>query len=131
MAHAEAKSFDRFKFCFLLGIFILFLSAGPAKAEAPSYFIKAVVDLKEKKIQAAQKVHFTNTSSQEITDIYFHIYPNREYTQREKNFMARYLSYFKVDVLPEGFQSGAMQIFSVREKNNDLSFKIEGSDRSL
>ena len=131
MAHAEAKGFDRFKFCFLLGIFILFLSAGPAKAEAPSYFIKAVVDLKEKKIQAAQKVHFTNTSSQEITDIYFHIYPNREYTQREKNFMARYLSYFKVDVLPEGFQSGAMQIFSVREENNDLSFKIEGSDRSL
>ena len=71
--------------------------------EHPHYRIKAEVDVSKKTIVASQTVNFVNKTSSSIDEMYFHIYPNRYYTEKEKEFMQRFSGYFKVDVFPEGF----------------------------
>ena len=47
--------------------------------EPPKYEINALIDTTNHKIEAKQKVIFTNNSDKEISEIYFHIYPHRKY----------------------------------------------------
>lgn len=99
--------------------------------EHPRYTIKAVVDVPQKKIIAEQTVTFTNNSSQDIHELYFHIYANRHYTQKEKNFMLQYGGYFKINPFPEGFQPGRVRIRSVTHQGQTLDFHVEGEDQTL
>jgi hypothetical protein len=100
-------------------------------AQMPRYEIDAEVDTASHKIKARQKVTFTNNTDKELTEIYFHIYPNRKYSESEKRFLARYAAYFKINPYPEGFQGGAFNINSISSDNQGLAYKIEGDDRTI
>ncbi len=99
--------------------------------EHPRYDITASVDVSQKEISAKQIVTFTNNSSRDIRELYFHIYPNRYYTPKEKQFMLFYAGYFKVDLFPEGFQRGRLHIQSVVNKGRPLKFEVTGKDQTL
>ncbi len=100
-------------------------------AELPRYEIDAKIDTTSHKISARQKVTFTNNTDKELSEIYFHIYPNRKYSESEKRFLARYAAYFKINPFPEGFQAGAFKINSISSDNQDLAYKIEGDDQTI
>ncbi len=99
--------------------------------EHSRYNIQATVDEAQKTISANQTVIFTNNSRQPTQDIYFHIYPNRQYTSHERSFMLRYAGYFKVNPFPDGFESGTMTVNSVRSQERVLTYTIEGEDQTL
>lgn len=116
---------------FLSVIIILsFVSLSRAQTP-PKYEISATVDTGEKSLSAVQTVTFTNNSGREIGELLFHIYPNRKYTQAEKTFMQRFAGYFKVEPFPSGFQTGAMDLISVKSGNKALDHFIEGEDETL
>ena len=100
-------------------------------SEPPRYELKSTVDIDNKKIIATQKTVFTNNSQKPIEELFFHIYPHRKYTNKEKDFMGRYAGYFKINPFPEGFQSGNLEIKSVMHNGKELSFQITGEDQTL
>src|SRR5690242_16541756 len=73
----------------LVLVFVIFLSAKSFASDLPHYEIKATLDTEHKIIKAHQKVTVVNTSDKPWTDIYFHVYPNRFYTAKEKNKLMR------------------------------------------
>jgi hypothetical protein len=114
---------------FLLSI-LCFLSS-VSFAEPPRYEIDATIDTAKHRIAARQKVIFTNNSTRQLDEIYFHIYPHRKYTQREIKFMYRYAGYFKINPFPEGFQGGDLKINAVSCDGRPLTYVIEGSDQTI
>src|SRR3989338_3552711 len=99
--------------------------------EHPRYNITATVDAARKTLTAVEEVTFTNNSDQELSELYFHIYPNRKYSAVEKNFMLRYASYFKVNPFPGGYRDNHFQIQAVTQDNQSLSFAVEGEDQTI
>lgn len=97
----------------------------------PRYSIQADIDVKHKKLTAAQEVTFTNTSDQVLSELYFHIYPNRKYTAKEKNILLRYAGYFRVNPFPSRYQENHFKIHSVTQNDEVLTFKVEGKDETL
>ncbi len=120
-----------FRFVLQISTF-LFCAAVPSFAQTPPHYaIKVNVDVEHKNLHGAQAVVFTNNSRDEIKDIVFHIYPNRYYNKKEQGFLARFAGYFKVNPFPEGLQTGAMKIYSVKDDQSDLPFVIEGTDKTI
>src|SRR3989338_6474378 len=99
--------------------------------EYPKYEIEARVDTAGHIIRAKQKVTLVNNSDKAVKEAYFHIYPNRKYTEKEKRFISRYAAYFKVNLFPEGFQSGSIKINSVSSSGQSLKYQIEGEDQTI
>jgi hypothetical protein len=128
-------SFSSFKSKIFLRFLFLLLGAFPAQnllaADFASYDITAALDPKNHRITASQKVTFTNNSSSPINELYFHIYPHRKYTRKEINFIYRYAGYFKVDLFPEGFQSGDLRVDSIKCVSKPLTYIIEGQDQTI
>src|SRR6185436_18757063 len=89
--------------------------------EFQRYEIKASVDAEQKKLHAQQKVVYTNNSPDTLSEIFFHIYPNRQYTQKEKDFIYRFASYFKVNFFPDGFESGAIRFTTVEAAGQSVT----------
>lgn len=117
---------------FFLAVFLSMAATAHAQGEAaPRYDIQATVDVKTKTIAALQTTTFRNPGAQDLSEIVFHIYPNRFYTRREKSFIQRFAGYFKVNPFPQGFQDNGMEIQSVTGDQGDLKFFIEGDDRTL
>ncbi len=101
-------------------------------AEQPDrYDIRVSVNASQKSLKAQQRVSFTNRQQGPIGEVWFHIYPNRVYTPREKALLFRFAGYFKVDPFPEGFQSNHFSVGSVKMQNQDLAFFVEGKDKTL
>lgn len=100
-------------------------------SEPPRYEIIASLDTIHHKINAKQKVIFTNNSDKELNTIYFHIYPHRKFTEKEIEFMYRFAGYFKVNPYPEGFQSGDLKIESISSEGKPLTYAIEGKDSTI
>jgi len=116
----------------LLGLGFSWLFFKPLYAAAPPrYEIDARIDTALHKIEAKAKVIFTNNSEQELTAIYFHIYPHRKYTRQEIRFIYRYAGYFKVNPFPEGFQSGDLKILRISSGSQPLTYSIEGADQTI
>lgn len=97
----------------------------------PQYEIEAAIDTASRFISAHQKVTFTNNTSASTDALYFHIYPNRRYTSQERAFLLRYAGYFKVDPYPDGFPQDLFKVQNVTQDGNDISFVIEGEDRTI
>lgn len=106
-------------------------SAAAWADEFPGYAIQAAVDPVKKEIAAVQTVTYTNLTPSPLNEIYFYIYPNREYSAEEKEFMLLYSAYFKVNPYPDGFEDGLMDIRSVKSHGKDFSYQIEGEDKTL
>ena len=110
----------------------LFSGASLSSAfEYAEYDIEARLDTSHKKVFAKQTVTFTNNSRKEIQQLYFYIYPNRAYTKKEQKFMARFAGYFKTDFFPEGFKAGALTVQSLKSGEAELSYRIEGKDKTV
>ena len=97
----------------------------------PQYDIKANINADQKTITASEKVSWTNPSTQEVKELYFHVYANRHYTSEERDLLQRYTGFFKVNAFPEGFQAAEAHIQSVMSQGERLSFEWEGKDRTL
>src|SRR3990167_10063225 len=119
------------KRAFLLLLIFSSYAAAVSSDEFPGYDIKAIVDAGNKELTAVQTVTYTNLTASPLNEIYFYIYPNREYSDEEKEFMLRYSAYFKVNPFPEGFEKGRFDIRSVKSFGRDFSFRIEGEDKTL
>ncbi len=99
--------------------------------EVARYNIDAKLDVLTKKITATQTTQWTNPGPREVSQLVFHIYPNRRYTPQERNLLWRFAGYFKVNPFPQGFQTGTMKILSVSENSQRLNFSIEGEDETI
>jgi hypothetical protein len=121
------------KWVFLFSVSALFLSAGPCWADStPHYDIQAAIDVEQKVLSASQTVRYTNTTQKDLNEIYFHIYPNREYSLKEKDILQRYAGFFKVNPFPEGFQTAQFKLLSVKDDaGTDLNSEIQGDDKTL
>jgi len=97
----------------------------------PQYDIKANIDVEHKTITAQQSVTWTNDGDVDVSELVFHIYPNRRYSKKEADFMWRFAGYFKVNPFPGGFASGAMQIQRVSDDGKALKYSIEGKDQTI
>lgn len=98
---------------------------------SPTYKLNCVLDDQNHILKASQKIIFTNNYKKDIKEIFFHIYPNRKYSEQEKKFILQYAGYFKIDPFPEGFQNGELNIGSIKKNNKELIYKIEGKDRTI
>ena len=116
---------------FFLMSFIYLAPGGVCAYQNPKYEIEARVDTASHIIRARQKVTLVNNSDTAVKEAYFHIYPNRKYTEKEKRFISRYAAYFKVNLFPEGFQSGSIEINSVSASGQGLKYQIEGQDQTI
>ncbi|MCR4337557.1 MAG: hypothetical protein NUV91_07110, partial [Candidatus Omnitrophica bacterium] len=115
---------------FALLCFLFFPINGHA-AEPPQYFLQAQWDETQKELIATEKVVFTNPTSKPLKELYFYIYPHRQYTTKEKEFLSKLGGYLKVQPFPEGFQSGDLEIVSIGQGEAPLSFQVEGDDQTL
>lgn len=118
----------------MTGILVLAVCCVASAALAgahPQYEIEAAIDTASKFISAHQKVTFTNNTSASTDALYFHVYPNRRYTSQERAFLLRYAGYFKVDPYPDGFPQDLFKVQNVTQDGNELSFEIEGEDRTI
>jgi hypothetical protein len=100
-------------------------------SEFPRYNIAASLDAQNHRLKAKEKVVFTNNSAEPVKEIFFHIYPHRKYTQKEIKFMYRYSGYFKVNLFPEGFDSGDLKIDAAQSSGKPLTYIIEGDDQTI
>jgi hypothetical protein len=100
-------------------------------SELPRYDIAASLDTQKHSLKAKEKVVFTNNSAEPVNAIFFHIYPHRKYTLKEKKFMYQYSGYFKVNLFPEGFQNGDLRINSAQSGGKPLTYMIEGDDQTI
>jgi len=120
---------------FICGLLIfggLVSFAAPAAGqEYPRYDIRAVLDTENKILKLDQTVVFPNPGQQEIRELIFHIYPNRRYTQAEKQFMLRYGGYFKVNPFLEDLPEEGLRINSVHVDGQERVYRIEGKDRTI
>ena len=122
------------KRAYLMMLFLVFLipNATAFALKAPIYKLDCKLDTQNHTLEATQELTFTNNYNQETDRLYFHIYPNRSYTKKEKNFLIRYAGYFKINPFPEGFQSGNLNITSLKGPNKqNLSYSIEGEEESI
>ena len=115
----------------LIGVFFLLNYVQAFAAEVPHYTIQATIDAEHKNIAASETVQFTNPTAKPLKELFFHIYPNRRFTDEEKNFILRYGSYFKVNPYPQGFQSANFSIHSLVSGAEPLTFSLEGEDLTL
>ncbi|MFC1703371.1 M1 family aminopeptidase [Candidatus Omnitrophota bacterium] len=99
--------------------------------EVPSYSIDCKVDVASHTLRAHERVVFTNPVDHPIQELFFHIYPNRHFTEQEKQFITRYAGYFKMNPFPEGFQSGSFTIHSVTQNAEQLDFEITLEDKTI
>lgn len=120
-----------FSFLFFSLIVNFSLSAVSYAYEPPTYEIDAYINTTNHTIEAKQKVTFINNSGKPISCVYFHIYPHRKYSQKEKSFILRYAAYFKVNPFPEGFQSGDLIINSISSPEKNLKYAIEQEDQTI
>ena len=118
------------KVSFFLAVFLL-LSKNILAYESPRYEIKATLDVQNKVIKAHQKVTVVNNSDKSWPEIYFHVYPNREYTSAEKKSLMKYAGFFKVNPFPEGFQRPKMNIYSINQADQTLTYSLEGQDKTI
>src|SRR5262245_18283585 len=112
-------------------IFCLVLPSVAGADEPLHYTINATLDVPSKRITATQTVKFTNTSSQEIREVFFQFYPNRRYTVEEKKFMLRFGGSFKVNPRPEGFPKEKMKIYDVLVGERTADYSVAGDDETL
>ena len=114
-------------------IFVFGLGAPSVLSAEPSlhYWIKARVDVPKKELTATEVVTYTNTSTRDIGEMVFHIYPNRRYSPSEISFMYRYGGYFKVNPFPGGFQETPMHLGGIKARDRDLSYQITGKDQTI
>ncbi|MFH1361018.1 MAG: M1 family aminopeptidase [Candidatus Omnitrophota bacterium] len=124
------------KSCFLIIALVgmmcgIFFTKDALGFEFPRYEIEATIDVQAKRISSTQVVTFTNNTQNPVKEVYFHAYPNREYTKKEKDFMMLYAGYFKMDPFPDGFQSGNMEFREISCEGKSLMFAFEGKDKTL
>lgn len=117
--------------CWVMGLIIFLIHNYCFAVQPPQYEINAYIDTVNHKISAKQKVTFTNNTDKELGEIYFHIYPNRKYSEAEKRLLLRYAAYFNINPYPAGFQSGGLKINSAGLNNQKLNYKIEGEDETI
>ncbi len=118
-------------FIFISFFSVLSYASFTFAAEHPRYDIKATIDVDHKSISATEKVTFTNPEMGDIQELYFHIYPNRQFTKDEKDLMLRYSGFFKVNAFPEGFQTPKFEVRAIKKGDQLLSFALEGKDQTL
>ncbi len=122
----------RYRLVLFSAIFLLSYGTSlKAQHDSLHYKIDAVIDVADKKITAHQQVSFVNRSGQPMNDVYFHLYPNRQYTPNEISMLMRYAGYFKVDPYPRGFVQGHMPVSAVKKDGKELLFFVEGQDQTL
>jgi len=116
-------------------IWVGFLISGNVFALEPVYELDLKLDSTSHTIETKEKVIFTNPTDKSINEIYFHIYPHKRYTEKEKKFILRYAGYFKVNPYPEGFQSGDWEIISTQINTDrgkiNTDYFIEGQDKTI
>ncbi|MEW5894632.1 MAG: M1 family aminopeptidase [Candidatus Omnitrophota bacterium] len=125
------KTYLKSFFIFTGILFCLSSVFAHAEDSFPEYDIDAFVNVPEKRIEARQRIIFTNQTSADLNEVYFHIYPNRKYSPREIRTLFRYAGYFKVDPYPSDFQQGNLKINKVEWNGQQLPYQIEGEDQTL
>lgn len=113
---------------FTLGLFVLH----PARADGyPHYDIQARLDIEKHSISAHEVVTFTNNYEKGITELYFHIYPNKKFNKKEKEFIYQFAGYFKANLFPDGFQESVLNIHNIVLNQRRLDFSIEDPDATI
>ena len=115
---------------FLLTINLIFVKDIVA-SELPKYELSCSLDAENHTLKARQKVVFTNNSQNPLNEIFFHIYPNRKFTEKEKKFILQFAGYFKINIFPDGFQNGELNVDSIKVDKKAVSFSIEGKDKTI
>jgi len=115
----------------LFFVVILIFYCSLCFAEAPRYKMDVILDATNHTIRADQTVVFTNNTQDILNEVFFHIYPHRNYTPEEIGFIYRYAGYFKINPYPEGFEKGDMKIESVAIGKQPLDYSIEGEDETI
>lgn len=121
----------KFLLTFLTVIFVLTGGRSACAFEHSRYDLDVYVNTDEKEIKARQTVVFTNNSGHGVNEIFFHIYANRHYTEREKEMVRKFGAYFKVDPYPSGFEESRVTFSKVSAGGRDVEWEITGDDRTL
>ena len=99
------------------------------KAKTNEYKIDVQFNPKEKSLIATEKVLFTNKTGEELSQIYFHLYPNAFKTKETVPVLNSLEQAF-----PNGFEPGYIDIFNIKKVNKqdqNLNYEILGSDSTI
>jgi len=97
------------------------LNLHSVSSKSYEYQIQVNFDPGEKKIICSQRVKLRNNSSQEYTELFFHIYPNVFKTADSAPFPKADMS----RAYPEGFAPGYMIIHNISGNGEPLSYEID------
>lgn len=99
---------------------------GLVMSEINEYKIEVELDYKDKSFTGVQKTYFKNTTGEELSEIYFRIYPNAF-----KNFEDAPNLFFESNYTEESYVGGYIDIESLSLNNKEADFFIEGTDETL
>ena len=117
-------------FCFIFTISLTGCSKNEvekASKNLSSYSLKATIE-NESKISATETVSYINKTGTELNNICFHLYPR---AFREDALIKPYTSLTVASCFPNGPSFGDMEIISVKQKGDDISFEITGEDEDI
>ncbi|MFH1622650.1 MAG: M1 family aminopeptidase [Candidatus Omnitrophota bacterium] len=96
-----------------------------------NYKISCEFNPDKKTIEAEEIISFRNNSSLDLKEVYFRIYPNHKFSNKEVDNLYKFTSSLKIDLFPAGFDSGKFKINSIEDNNQILNFRIEGKDETV
>ena len=125
-------------FCLLAGLFFTDALGWKSRLEANSVLAKASRDLSQYEISAVfdparktlacrQKVEYRNRSGQELTRLYFHLYPNAYRSEEKPVFEERDM----MRAYPNGFSPGSLDMDTIRINGKEADFTIGGYSEDL
>ena len=99
------------------------------KAKTNEYKVNVQFNPEEKSLIATEEVLFINKTGVELSQIYFHLYPNAFKTKETVPVLNSLEQAF-----PNGFEPGFIDIFNVKKDNDQdqsLNYEISGSDSTI
>jgi len=92
-----------------------------------SYSIAGNLNTEKKTLSCTEKVKYTNNSTSTFNEVYFHLYPNAFKTKETSPT----LSGHEEEIYPQGFSPGCLDILSLSLNEKNLSYTIEGVDKTI
>lgn len=91
------------------------------------YNIEVVLDTKEMTYEGIQNVKYTNNSSKELKNLYFHLYPNTFSSFEE----APILFSLAENMSKSSYESGYIQIEDIKINDKTVHWSLEGDKKTL
>lgn len=96
-------------------------------AEPSKYNINVKLNPEKRSLAGQEKVRYTNNSTSELKEVYFHIYPNAYKAEATSPTSFAGLN----NMYPNGFNPGSLEVSEIQSGESKLNYEIQGEDKTI